>query len=185
MSREPSGGTPVSYLKQTQTAPRKRRFTEVALLPLSISLILALGGLTYTTYAGVGWKSRTANLRTVLNSVTAERDQLINENTAVRSQFEATATELSDANDRIRALANEKAQVGDEAAVLSLVLKRSAILTQHVEVCIADLQNLQVYLVNHDFYASEDLLTIVRNVNSQCDRVRAANAALAESLAGR
>lgn len=160
---------------------------------LLVFLVLALVGvstaLAYSVRSAGAWRDD-ANLKAAdLVSVRKQRDDLSAQLKSTQTTLASTRTQLADttakfnaASDRIRSLANEKAQVGDQAALLAEAVALSQRVSTELDTCVTQLQRLQGYLVDFQSYDLEALIAYARGVNDGCDRAKSDNAALAAKL---
>jgi septal ring factor EnvC (AmiA/AmiB activator) len=162
-------------------------------------------GFAYSTYSAQEWRSaasRTSDdlARTSEDLVTTieQRDDLkidvqelqnkldgVNSQLAdTQKQLDGVTSDYNTATDRVRSLADEKAQVGDAAASMATLVAMSQGVTEEMDACIKDLQKLQTYLIDFSSYDSDALITYARQINEGCNKARADSAALSEKLAG-
>lgn len=154
--------------------------------------VLVLGaGYAYSTNSVNQWRAAADTTARDLGSMTAERDGLSEKTVSLNSQrsdtnskLTDTTSQLNDANARIRSLANEKAQLGDNSAFLAELVVKSRTVSTEMSTCIRDLQKLQTYLVNSGAYDQASLLNVVRGVNSECNTARADSDSLAKTIQG-
>jgi chromosome segregation ATPase len=99
-----------------------------------------------------------------------------------KKNLAGVTTQYNQATDRIRSLADEKAQVGDKAAILAETIALSRTVTQELDTCVNNLVALQGYLINYQAYDSTSLIQYATDINSSCDSARSDNAALAKQL---
>ena len=175
--------------------PRARRWPLV--LPIVVLSLLAacLGAaFIYSNNSAQSWRDSstkaTSDLTSTkkdLASVTQERDTL----RGVRDELTRTQSSLADvtskynsASDRIRSLSNEKAQIGDQAALMAGFVTMSHQVTQEMDQCISALQTLEGYLVNAKSYDSVSLGNYTQGINKGCNQARADSDALSKKLAG-
>jgi septal ring factor EnvC (AmiA/AmiB activator) len=167
------------------------------ILAIVVLLIVAAGmgaGFAYSNSSAQAWResstqaaSDLASTRQDLTSVTQERDQL----RGVRDELTRTQSSLADmtskfnaVSDRIRSLSNEKAQIGDQAALMTEFLAMSHQVTQEMDQCISALQTLEGYLVNYRSYDSVSLGNYTQGINKGCNQARADSDALSKKLGG-
>lgn len=172
-----------------------KRVKRWPLITLSIFLLFVaaiLGyGYVYSTNSAQEWRTAQNVSASHLKTMTSERDgltlkvsELQSESTDLRTKLDQTTTDLNTATDRIRSLSDEKAQVGDSAAFLTEVLIMSQSVTAQMDMCIGDLQKLQIYLVDFQSYDAESLLKYAGGINDGCDKARDDSAALSRKLGG-
>lgn len=171
---------------------RPRRWPYAVTIAILVGGLLALGmGYAYSTDTAEQWRSTAEKTSHDLASMTAERDGFAQKNKTLTSQLGDTTSKLNDttaqlntANDRIRSLANEKAQAGDTAALFAELVGASQKVSRELSACISDLQKLQTYLVNYSAYDQTSLLTYVRGINSECDKARSDSDSLTRYIQG-
>ena len=172
-----------------------------------LSLVAAgLGvGFAYSTYSAQEWRSAAnktsddlAKTSDDLVAMTKQRDDLkidaqelqnrldgVNSQLAdTQKQLDGVTSDYNTATDRVRSLADEKAQVGDEAAYMATLMSMSQGVTAEMDTCISDLQKLQTYLVDYTSYEADALITYARQINEGCNKARANSEELSRKLAG-
>ena len=172
--------------------PQRRRWPFVVAIVVLLLLCAALGaGVVYETNAAKQWRDIASNTAEDLTSMTQQRDAVNGQFASAQSQLSTSQKSLSDvtaqyntASDRIRSLSNEKAQVGDKAALLAELVGLSKTVTGEMDTCISSLQSLEVYLVDFQSYDATSLTSYVRSVNAFCNQARADSDALSRKLAG-
>lgn len=177
-----------------QTQPRRsksRRGLWAAIIALSLVVLAAGSGFAYSSNSARTWHDTATRTATELTTTQRQRDELKTQLASTQSQLDGTKKELGDltakykeATDRIRALANEKAQVGDRAAYLDETVAISNQVTMELGGCVDNLQTLQGYLVNFQSYDATELIKYATDINDACNQARADNAILAKRLAG-
>lgn len=156
---------------------RPRRWPYVAAIVFLAAGLLTLGaGYAYTTNSAEQWRSISEKTSLDLASMTGERDDLAQKNKTLTSQLgdttsklNDTATQLNSANDRIRSLANEKAQVGDRAAVLAGLIAASQKVADETAACIHQHQDLELFLSGPRPYDHALMLNLYKSVDLVCD----------------
>ena len=188
MEQVPATVGPEARLGWVEAAPR--RWPYVA---LSVILAAALAGvsiaLVSTMETGQAWRATAMQRAADLRTMAAQKDDLAAQlKTAqaglasARSTLADTTARFNAATARIRTLADEKAHVGDQAALLAEAVLLSKQVSSELDTCISDLQQLQGYLVNFQSYDLTWLASYAGEVNRGCDRARSDNAALAQKL---
>lgn len=173
--------------------PRQRR--RWPFVVSTVVLFLAAAGLggafTYSTYSAQEWREAAARSDKALVAMTKQRDEqkvqideLKSQAGDLRSQVGNVTAEYETATGRIRSLSDEKAQTGDQAAYYATLVAMSQNVTEGMDVCIDNLQQLQTYLVNFDSYDATALINYAREINTGCDQARADSEALSRKLAG-
>lgn len=160
-----------------------------------VVLFLVAAGLgaafAYSTYSAQEWRGAAARSDKALATMTKQRDEqsaqiddLKSEVTDLRNQLGDVTADYNTATGRIRSLSDEKAQTGDEAAYYATLVAMSQNVTEGMDLCIDNLQQLQTYLVNFDSYDSTALINYAREINSGCNQAKADSEALSRKLAG-
>lgn len=155
---------------------RTRRWPYIATIVVLAAGILALGaGYVYSTNSAEQWRTTSEKTSRDIDSMTSDRDSLAQKNTTLTSQLDDktsklgdTTTQLNSANDRIRSLANEKAQVGDNAAMLAELVAASQTVSGEMATCIHEHQNYETYLGGPRPYDQVSVLSRLQSLNSVC-----------------
>lgn len=180
-----------------QKQPKRWPLTAFAVIVFLVAAVLAVG-YTYSTHSAQEWHATAESSAKKLGVVSAERDILESEVAGLKSEVadlqkksddlqshsEELTSGLDSATERIRSLADEKAQVGDLAAWQADILRLSESVTTQMDTCIADLQELQMYLVDFMSYEPDSLLKYIQDINDGCDEARQGSADLSTKLAG-
>ncbi|VXC57168.1 hypothetical protein [Arthrobacter sp. 8AJ] len=169
---------------------RQRRWPYVlTIVVLSVAVLGFGAAYAYSTNSAEQWRATADKTTRSLTSMTAERDALSAKNADLNKQLNDsnsklndTKNQLSDTNARIRSLANEKAQIGDNAAFLTEVVAASQNVSSKMSTCIADLKKLQSYLVNFTAYEQASLISFVQGVNSECNAAQADSDSLTRTI---
>jgi septal ring factor EnvC (AmiA/AmiB activator) len=168
---------------------RSRRGLRVVIVLLSLALLVAAGGFVYSARSAQSWRDTAGRTANTLKSTQQQREAIKTQLAATEVQLDSTkknlagvTTKYNQATDRIRSLADEKAQVGDQAAILAETIALSRTVTQELDTCVNNLQALQGYLVNYQAYDSTSLIQYATDINGSCDSARSDNAALAKQL---
>lgn len=133
---------------------RPRRWPYVAtIVVLAVGLLTFGAGYFYSTNSAEQWRASSDKAARDLDYMKAVRDDLTQKNSTLASQLADTTKQLNDAtkqlsssNERVRSLANEKAQIGDTAAVLTTLVANSQKVTSETAVCIHAHQDLESFL---------------------------------------
>lgn len=174
---------PSSEDSRHPTSRGPQRWPYVVAIVVLAAGALGLGaGYAYSNRSADQWRSTADNTSRDLAAMVAERDDLVKENAVLSSQINDTTTQLTAANARIRSLANEKAQLGDNAAFLAELVVMSHNVSSEMSACISDLQRLQTYLVDAASYDAASLIAVVRDVNTQCNAARSDSDALTRKI---
>lgn len=173
-----------------ERTPRKWPYI-VSIAVLAAGALCLGAGYAYSTNSAGQWRSTADKASRSLASMTSERDGLSEKITSLTSQLSdtnsklnVTTTQLNDANARIRTLANEKAQLGDDSAILAELVVASQNVSIEMSTCINDLQKLQTYLVDYRSYDQASLLSYIRGINTQCNTARADSDRLTQKIQG-
>lgn len=176
-----------------------RRWPFVVTIVVLSLMAAGLGaGFAYSTYSAQEWRSSANKTSDDLAAMTKQRDNFKSDAQDLQRRLDAVNSELADtqeklagvttdyntATDRVRSLADEKAQVSDDAALMATLVTMSQGVTAEMDTCIGDLQKLQTYLVDFSSYDSEALITYARQINDGCNKARADSDALSKKLAG-
>jgi hypothetical protein len=157
------------------------RLAVTAALAITAGVLAAL--LIYTNSSASAWQVEAANKSAALASMTSERDARVTELGNVKAELDTTTEKYNEAAARIRALADEKAQVGRQAAILAEVTALSQDVTTELDTCVDQLQQLQGYLINFNSYNADAVVTALQAVNDGCNAAQDDNAALAKMIA--
>lgn len=160
-----------------------------------VVLFLAAAGLgaafAYSSYSAQAWRDSAASSEKSLATMTKQRDQqrvqiedLKSDVSDLGNQLDNVTAEYNTATGRIRSLSDEKAQTGDEAAYYATLVAMSQNVTEGMDLCIDNLQQLQTYLVNFDSYDSTAVIDYAREINSGCNQAKADSEALSRKLTG-
>jgi septal ring factor EnvC (AmiA/AmiB activator) len=196
----PNGG----WAPHPYRAARRWPFV-VSIIVLSLVAVGLGVGFAYSTYSAQEWRSAAnktsdelAKKSEDLVAMTKQRDDLKIEAQELQNRLDGVNSQLSDtqkqldgvtsdfntATDRVRSLADEKAQVGDDAAYMATLVAMSQGVTEEMDGCIGNLQKLQTYLVDFSSYDSESLIAYATEINAGCNKARADSEALSKKLAG-
>jgi septal ring factor EnvC (AmiA/AmiB activator) len=170
-------------LQHAERRPQKWPYV-VVIVVLAVGVLGLGAAYAYTTNSADQWRATADTTSRNLASMTAERDGLSEKNTTLTSQLSETNGKLNDANARIRSLANEKAQLGDNTALLAELVAVSQNVSTEMSTCIRDLQKLQTYLVDFRSYEQATLISVVQGVNSECNTARAESDSLTQKIQG-
>ncbi|WP_457253126.1 hypothetical protein [Pedococcus sp. P5_B7] len=147
------------------------------------------GGVVYANNSADQWQARAsqneeARARTQgeLDLSRAEADRLQTNLTKTQGSLSAVTKDYNDATARIRALANEKAQVGDTLAQVQQITALSQQVSSKLDTCINNLRTLQGYVVNLDSYDIDDVIAYATEVNRSCDEAQNLNATLSDVI---
>lgn len=175
----------------------RRRWPYVVVIVVLVAAVAGAGtALVQSSRAAEGWRA-VANQRAADLAVTrGQRDALGSQLSAANSQLSAakgqlvaarstlaeTTAKFNSASARIRALAAEKAQVGDQAALLAESVALSKRVSAELDTCVNNLQQLESYLVDFQNYDTTSLVAFTSQINAGCDQARSDNATLVQQL---
>lgn len=173
-------------------APRVRRWPYIAALVVLAAGLLALGaGYVYSTNSAEQWRTAWDKTSRDLSAMTADRDSLAQKNKTLTSQLSdatsklnGTTTQLNTANDRIRSLANEKAQIGDSAALLAELVATSQKVSGEMASCIHEHQNYETYLGGPRPYDQVSATSRLQSLNSICAVAYKDSTSLTQTIQG-
>jgi len=170
------GLPPAGEVPAPAMASRIRRWPYIATIAVLGAGVLLLGaGYAYTTNSAQQWRITSEKTSRDLSSMKTDRDSLAQQNQTLTSQVSDTTSKLNDAtnqlnsaNDRIRSLANEKAQVGDTAAMLAELVATSQKVSGEMATCIHEHQNYETYLGGPRPYDQVSVQSRLQSLNSAC-----------------
>lgn len=186
------------YLAAVQPVPAKsRRGLWLVIGLLSLALLVTAGGFAYSAHSAQSWRDTADRTASELNSTRQQREDFKAQLAASRVQLASTEGDLASvttklneattnynrATDRIRSLANEKAQVGDQAAILAETVVLSDRVTKELDTCVSDLQTFSSYLIQYQGQDMTNLLGFAGRVDTDCNLAKSDNAVLAQRLA--
>ena len=178
----------------TPSRPRRDR-TRLALVLTTCLLVLALvagsAAYVYSNNSAREWKATSERLSADLTAMTALRDQVqgqLGQSQAALAQtkdsLKRVTQQYNDAADRIRNLADEKAQADDSVGVLGTAIERARSVAVQLDQCVGGLQELQRYLVDPNSYDSTEVRGAAERINGGCDEAQAASEAFVAWLEG-
>lgn len=112
----------------------------------------------------------------------AQAEKLQTDLTKTQGSLTAVTKDYNDATARIRALANEKAQVGDTLAQVQQITALSQQVSSKLDTCINNLRTLQGYVVRLDSYDINEVIAYATAVNRSCDEAQSLNATLSDVI---
>lgn len=178
------------------TPPKQRRDrTRLALVATTSLLVLALAAgaaaYVYSNNSAREWKVTAEQLSAELGEMTAQRQQvqgLLDTSQAALAETKAALEEVTEqydaASERIRDLADEKAQAADTVGALGSAVERSRNVALQLDQCVAGLQELQDYLIDIDRYDISVVLGVAEEINEGCDEAQSASDAFVSWLEG-
>jgi small-conductance mechanosensitive channel len=164
--------------------PPHRRWLWLTLVA-GVAIVATVLGvlLAYSNSSASAWQREAQQKSADLAAMTSERNARVAELRTMKAELATTTVKYNDAAARIRALADEKAQVGDQAAALAEATALSQTVTTELDTCVEQLQQLQGYLINFDSYNADAVVTVLQEVNAGCNGAQEDNAALAKMIA--
>jgi outer membrane murein-binding lipoprotein Lpp len=150
--------------------PRKR---SPALIGATIVLgLLLLGTAALAIYlwrTTDEWMADADRLETVATELAAERDLLTGQLDQTERDLTATEEQLHEAQNRITALADEKAQTADEREVARQVAGSVVVVANQLEVCVRGQSQLITALEDVEAYDPASVSAFARDVSSACN----------------
>lgn len=169
---------------------RSRRGLWVVIVLLTLALFVAAGGFAYSTHAAQSWRDTAVRTANTLQSTQQQREAFKTQLAATQVQLDSTkkdlagvTTQYNQATDRIRSLADEKAQVGDQAAYLLETVALSDRVTKELDTCVSDLETFSSYLIQYQGQDMTNLLDFAGQVDTDCHLAKSDNAVLGQRLA--
>ena len=188
---------PEPFVPPYVTTPpvRHRDRTRIALIATTCLLVLTLvagsAAYVYTNNSSREWKATAEQHVAELADMTAQREQVQGQLDASQAALAQTKIALQkvteqydDASDRIRDLADEKAQAADTVGVLGSAVERSRNVALQLDRCVAGLQELLDYLLDIDSYEMSVVLGVAEEINQGCDRAQEDSDAFVSWLEG-
>src|SRR5690606_22117104 len=130
----------------------------------------------YSNNSAREWQVRAEQLSAELGEMTGQRQQvqgLLDTSQAALAETKAALEEVTEqydaASERIRDLADEKAQAADTVGALGSAVERSRNVALQLDQCVAGLQELQDYLIDIDRYDISVVLGVAEEINEGCD----------------
>lgn len=161
---------------------RGRRALIAAVVVLLLGLVVATVLIVNNARSAEAWRAVAEDRQTALSNLTAQHEAAVADLEDANAGLAAMTGKYNDATARIRALADEKAQVGDQAAWLKEVASLSQLVTTELDGCVDNLQTLQFYLLDYESYDLTALGDYAQEVNDRCNQAQTDNAALAALL---
>ena len=166
-------------------APRRRR----AVVVLAALLVLALGLAGYLWTTTRAYQERAAAIEAEARSIGTQLTTTRAELAGVTAELEAVRDQLDTAQARITALADEKAQVGDDREAQrqlvdyqQRVSEAAGIVASALTRCIEGQDQLIAYLGNAAAYDQAELAQFGTQVETLCRSATEANQSLQEEL---
>jgi Skp family chaperone for outer membrane proteins len=152
-------------------APPRRRSPALMVTAIVLGLLLAATAAlaTYLWRTTDDWMAEADRLETVATELATERDQLAGELDQVQRDLTATEEQLREAQDRITALASEKAQTADEREVARQVAGSVVVVANQLEVCVRGQGQLITALEDSESYDPASVSAFARQVSAACN----------------
>ena len=172
--------------------PTRRRPRRAAVV-LALLLVAALAGsgviLSRMLATNEAWRASTQEWERLARSTGEDLAASQAELSATQAELDATSAQLATAQERITALADEKAQLGDTSASQQQLADYQARVSQAagqvataLASCVDGQQRLIGYLQDSSQYDPTDLARFSSDVETVCGRATDANAALQREL---
>ena len=156
---------------------------------LAVVLVATIAVGAYLWLTTVRWQRNSAEWEEKAHGYAEEVATLRMQLDGANSELEAVRDQLSTATARIKDLANEKAQLGDENVVSQQYLDyqtqvsaAAATVASALGQCVSGQEQLVGYLKEADQYEAADLRRYEQQVGSLCADAEQANAALQQEL---
>lgn len=171
-------------------APRRRWRWGVALL--TVLLLAALGAAGYLYATTTAYAERLAWTEDQARAIGTDLVTTRSELEGATSELDAVRAQLATAQERITALADEKAQIGDDREAQAQLLDYQARVSEAagtvasaLDRCVRGQDQLIDYLADADSYDPDQLAAFGADVERLCASASEANAALQTELADR
>lgn len=188
--------SPLEPFYETRPEPRsqgpKRRRIPIWPIVAVVAILSCAGlgsGLAYANNSADQWHARAsqneaarARTQDELDDSRAQAEKLQTDLTKTQGSLTAVTKDYNDATARIRALANEKAQVGDTLAQVQQITALSQQVSSKLDTCINNLRTLQGYVVRLDSYDINEVIAYATAVNRSCDEAQSLNATLSDVI---
>jgi septal ring factor EnvC (AmiA/AmiB activator) len=151
--------------------PVRRRSTALTVTAIVFGLLLvATAALaTYLWRTTDDWMAEADRLENVATGLATERDLLTGELDQAERDLAATEEQLREAQDRITALADEKAQTADEREVARQVAGSVVVVANQLEVCVRGQSQLITALEEIEAYDPASVSAFARDVSAACN----------------
>jgi septal ring factor EnvC (AmiA/AmiB activator) len=134
--------------------------------------LLLLGTAAVATYlwrTTDEWMAEAHRLETVATELATERDLLTGQLDQTERDLTATEEQLHEAQNRITALADEKAQTADEREVARQVAESVVVVANQLEVCVRGQSQLITALEDVEAYDPASVSAFAREVSTACN----------------
>ncbi|MGH8823722.1 MAG: hypothetical protein ACRDVN_04515 [Jiangellaceae bacterium] len=155
---------------------------------IATAIVLALGLAVAATLAAYLWRTtdewmtESDRLESVATDLAAERDALTADLDQAERDLAATEEQLREAQDRITALAEEKAQTADEREVARLIAGNVAGVANQLEVCVRGQGQLITALEDVEAYDPVSVSEFARQVADACNQALAGSEEIKRQL---
>jgi hypothetical protein len=161
---------------------RRPRWLIATAIVLALALAAAAALATYLWQTTDEWMAESDRLTAVATDLAGERDTLTAELDQVRRDLAATEEQLREAQDRITALAEEKAQTADEREVARLVAGDVVGVANQLEVCVRGQGQLITALEDVEAYDPASVSEFARQVADACSQALAGSEEIKRQL---
>ena len=170
---------PVTSRQEQPPPPVRRSRRPWAWIALTTLLLLGLAGSSalaaYLWQTTTAWQSETERVEAVAADLQGERDELAAELEQSTRDLAATDQQLREAQDRIRELAEEKAQTADEREVARLLVTSVADVATQLETCVRGQDQLITALSDLEAYDPESVVQYAESVRAACTQALRGN----------
>ncbi|HSK25999.1 MAG TPA: hypothetical protein VK894_03720 [Jiangellales bacterium] len=172
-----SGHRPTTHAPPAPRARRRRR--RWGWIAVTTLLVLALAGTaalaTYLWRTTTAWQAEADRLAAIATDLRTERDAVAADLDQAGRDLAATDQQLREAQDRITALAEEKAQTADEREIARLLVGTAADVATQLETCVRGQDQLITALSNIQAYDPESVVQYAESVRAACTQALRGN----------
>lgn len=161
---------------------RRPRWLLATAIVLALALAAAAALATYLWQTTDEWMAESDRLTAVATDLATERDTLTADLDQARRDLAATEEQLREAQDRITALAEEKAQTADEREVARLVAGDVVGVANQLEVCVRGQGQLITALEDVEAYDPASVSEFARQVADACNQALAGSEEIKRQL---
>jgi outer membrane murein-binding lipoprotein Lpp len=161
---------------------RRPRWLIATAIVLALALAAAAALATYLWQTTDEWMAESDRLTAVATDLATERDTLTADLDQARRDLAATEEQLREAQDRITALAEEKAQTADEREVARLVAGDVVGVANQLEVCVRGQGQLITALEDVEAYDPAAVSEFARQVADACSQALAGSEEIKRQL---
>lgn len=150
--------------------PIRRRRTGLVVTAIILGLLLAATAAlaTYLWRTTDEWMAEADRLESVATDLAAERDTLAGDLDQAERDLAATEEQLRQAQERITALASEKAQTADERELARQVAGSVVVVANQLEICVRGQSQLITALEDIETYDPASVSAFAREVSTAC-----------------